>query len=163
LIEDAIICFQQERPAVDTQEVFSINQEGEDLRVENTNVNLLYRKLTGKQFDEAYNFLNKYLNFDFSPIRIDGKEYMLLQNQQQYIEQETLTSSIYFFAVNKLKMVLKENKMDIKIPFDALLELLSRKYGIDTPVSLALGAHILRRPLAEYANSVKNRRQYYNK
>jgi hypothetical protein len=74
-----------------------------------------------------------------------------------------LTGSIYFFTVNKLKIVLKENKEDIKIPFDALLELLDKKYGFDTPVSLAVGAHILRRPLVEYINSVKHRQQYYNK
>jgi hypothetical protein len=163
MIADNAICFQPRKPTVDIEKEFRISQEGECLRVENENVNLLYNNLTDRQFAEAYNFLNKYLDFDFSPVEVNGKEYVLTEGEQQYVAQETLTSSIYFYAVNKIKIVLKENEIDIKIPFDALLELLTKKHGFDTPVSLAMGAHILRCPFAEYTDSVKHRRQYYNK
>ena len=161
--QDNAICFQPGRGTVDTQKLFDITKEDESLRVQNENVNLLYYKLTEKLFDETYNFLNKYLDFNFTPITIDGEKYSLSAAEQQYLEQDAITSSIYFYAVNRIKIVLKPDKITLRIPFDTLLELLDKKYGADSQVSLAIGAHILRRPLDDYTTSVKQRRQYYNK
>ena len=165
--EDNAIRFQSEKPVVDTQKLFRItveeDVEGEYLRVENKNVNLLYYNLTDKLFFDAYNFLNKYLDFNFSPVLIDGQENVLSNKEQGYLEQIAITRSIYFYSVNRVKITLKPGKISLKIPFDAFLSLLDKKYGIDSQKSVLVGAHVLRTPPEIFRDSVIQRRQYYNK
>jgi hypothetical protein len=160
---DNAFCFQAKTPNIDTKDVFSITAEDEDLRVENINVNLLYNKLTLELFDTYYNYFNKFINFDFNAVIIDGVKYQLSTEEQEYLRQFTITNSIYAYTINQAKITLKPNKISLKVPFDELLVLLDNKYGIDTKVGVIIGARVLRRTPEEFQNSVKQRRQYYNK
>jgi hypothetical protein len=79
------------------------------------------------------------------------------------LDHVVITSSIYFYTVNKIKIVLKSGKICFTNPIDYVISLLDRKYGIDTETSLIIGASILRVSFEIYSETVKSRRQYYNK
>lgn len=167
-VKESSVWFQPEKPEIDTEALFEITFEDEGMRVQNRNVNCLYGSLEKNVFNKAYNYLNKYLNFDFSPISVDGKDYSLSKLDEEYLEQQTLTSRIYAYARHNAKLKLKPGGISLREPSDSvisdvLISILDKKYGIDTPVSLALGARILRTPLESYRNTVKSRRQYYDK
>ncbi|UOQ55211.1 hypothetical protein [Hymenobacter cellulosivorans] len=160
------LLYQPNKPEIDTRTLFRIEREAGGLRVQNANVNCLYAEaLTPEVFQQAYNFLNKYLFFDFSPVILDGKPYALLPADQARLEQQAIAYSIYFYVVNGTgtRMRLRPGGITVLNPVDELISLLDRAFGVDTPVSLALGAQILRRPLPEYRSTVEWKRLYYAK
>lgn len=161
--KDPAICFQTTKPAVNTRQLFDLIAEGDLLCVKNAHINVLYAGLTVERFDEAYNFLNQYLYLDFSPLLVEDKAVCLTSLEQAYLEQVAITHSLYFYTVNGVNIKLKLDKIDLAAPLDEVISLLDLKYGVNTPISLALGAHLLRRPLAEYRSTVQYRRQYYAK
>lgn len=160
------LLFQPDKPEIDTSTLFHIEREAGGLRVQNANVNCLYdAALTPAVFQQAYNFLNKYLFFDFSPVILDGKPYALSRAGQARLEQQAIAHSIYFYVVNgnATRMNLRPGGITVLSPVDELISLLDRTFGADTPASLALGAQILRRPLPDYRSTVEWKRRYYAK
>ena len=149
--------------SVETSKVFYITKEGNDLRVKNQHVNCLFRNLTVEIFDREYNHCYKHLNLDFSPLVIQDGEYCLNNDEQEKLIQDSITSWIYFYAVNDLPV--KVTRSDFEGPWlmDSLLGILDKKYGEDTTISLSLGTKILRQDPDEYTQRVKGRRRYYSK
>ncbi|HLK98159.1 MAG TPA: hypothetical protein VK364_10350, partial [Hymenobacter sp.] len=137
--------------------------EADGLRVKNQHINCLYAELNQEQFHEAYNHFNKYLHFDFSPVCLGSKEYVLSQEDQDYLEQSTVANSIYFYAVNRIKLVVRPGEVSLASPTDYVIALLDKKYGVDTEVSLLLGARIVRTSFESYYSAVKSRRRYYDR
>lgn len=162
-----VVLFQPAKPAVDTSQLFFFQIENEGMRVINHCVNCLYNGLTRKTFNTAYNYLSKYLHFDFSPVAVGNEIYSLSEPDQRCLEQSTLTSSIYLhcigFPPNQPPARLSLSKLMMHNPLDDVISLLDKRNGVDTPVSLALGAKILRQNFGDYCETVKGRRQYYDK
>lgn len=158
-----IYYYQPHLPSVETSKIFNISKEGYDLRVKNQHVNCLFRNLTVEIFDREYNNCYKHLNLDFAPLVIQDRVYNLSITEQDKLIQNTITSWIYFYAVNNLPI--KVTQTDFYGPWlmDHLLSILDKKYGEDTTISLSLGAKILRQDLDEYTQRVKGRRLYYAK
>jgi len=162
-IPESLFWFQADKAELDTDVLFHITTEDEGMRVQNQHVNCLYAGLSKKQFHEAYNYFNKYLDFDFSPVFIGNKGYVLSREDQDYLEQITIANSIYFYAVNRMQLVLKPGEVSLTSPTDYVISLLDKKYGVDTEVSLRLGARVLRTPFESHCGNVKSRRRYYDK
>ncbi|PJJ59026.1 hypothetical protein [Hymenobacter chitinivorans] len=160
------LLFQPNKPEIDTATLFRIKREAGGLRVQNDNVNCLYAEaLTPEVFQQAYNFLNKYLFFDFSPVILDGKPYALSRADQARLEQQVITHSIYFYVVNgnATRMKLRPGGITVLSPVDEVIWLLDGAFGADTPVSLALGAQILRQTVPQFHSTVEWKRLYYAK
>jgi hypothetical protein len=158
-----IYYYQPNLPKVDTSSVFDISKEGDDLRVKNQNVNCLFRNLSAEIFDKEYNNCYRHLNLNFSPLNIHNESYFLNEKEQNKLVQEAITSWIYFYAVNNLPVKVSKDDFDGPGLMDQLLSILDKKYGIDTPISLSLGARILRQNPEKYEERVKGRRMYYEK
>ncbi|UOQ74459.1 hypothetical protein [Hymenobacter cellulosilyticus] len=160
------LLYQPTKPEIDTRTLFHIEREAGGLRVQNVNVNCLYAEaLTPEVFQQAYNFLNKYLFFDFSPLILNGKPYALSHADQARLEQQAITHSIYFYVVNgnATRMKLRPGGITVLSPVDELISLLDQVFGADTPVSLALGAQILRETVSQFRSMVEWKRLYYAK
>jgi len=144
---------------INTQLIFEISFEGEKLRVKNENINCLYSNLKPEKFDLVYNEILKCLNLDFSAIEIGNKSYQLSYKEQQYLVQKIITSWIYYYSINGLKIT----KSDFEHPcmIDYVLYIIDEKYGTDTDESLMIGAKILRHK--NYLSAVKSRRRYYDR
>jgi len=148
---------------VDTSMKFKITIEGEKLRVKNKNVNCLFSNLTPDYFDELYNSFNRHLNLDFDPVTIDQKEFFLSKDEEEIVTEKIITNWIYYYTVNNLRVKVKRSDFTHPYMVDYVLSILDKKYGVDTNESLTLGAKILRQRLTEYTNTVKGRRQYYDR
>ena len=155
--------YNPEKEDVKTDSIFDITIEGNDLRVKNQNINCLFRNLNYKKFNKIYNKFFKCLNLDFSEIIIENKKYELTERKQEYLIQTIITSRIYFYAVNELKIEIKESDFSHPFIIDYILEVIDKKYGKDTNESLQIGARILRMQIDEYSSAVKGRRRYYEK
>lgn len=162
-LQKNVFWFQADKPDLDLAALFQITTEDNAIRVKSQHVECLYVRLDKEQFYKAYNYFNKYLHFDFSPILIGNRKYALSKANQAYLEQATLSSSIYFYTVNRLKLVLKPGKVELTNPIDDVIALLDKKYGVDTEVSVLLGARIVRTSVDFYRSSVKARRRYYDR
>ena len=164
---ESVVLFQPAKPAVNTNQLFRFQVENEGMRVINHCVNCLYNGLTRETFDTAYNYLSKYLHFDFSPVVVGNKTYSLSESDQHCLEQSTLTFSVYLhcigFPPNQPPKRLSLRKLVLHNPLDDVIWLLDKRNGVDTSVSLMLGAKILRQNLKDYCETVKGRRQYYDK
>ena len=162
-ISNDIYFYQSHLLSVETSTLFNISKEGNDLRVKNQNVNCLFHNLSADIFDKEYNNCYKYLNLDFTPLAIQGCTYNLDQKEQERLIQETITSWIYFYAVNSLPVKVTISDFDGPGLIDHLLSIFDKKYGADTEISLSLGAKILCQNLDVYSDRVKGRRLYYAK
>jgi len=146
---------------INTQSIFEISFEGEKLRVKNENINCLYSNLDPQNFDSVYNEIFKCLNLDFSAIEIGNKSYQLSNNEQQYLVQKIITSWIYYYSINGLKIKVTRSDFEHPCMIDYVLYIIDEKYGTDTDESLILGAKILRHK--NYLSAVKSRRRYYDR
>ena len=160
---DHIYFYRSDIPYLDTSIVFDISEENGNLRVKNKYVNCLFRNLTRYSFDVIYNEYIKYLNLDFRPMTIGNKVYNLTEEEKEKLICLTITSWIYFYTVNNLTVAVR--RADFLHPYmvDYVLSILDKKFGIDTEISLALGAKILRQNSNEYTGTVKGRRWYYDR
>lgn len=147
-------------PKVDSSKLFSIAMEGVDLRVKNDNVNCLFGNLTQEAFDKCYNDFRQYLNLDFSPLTIDGKTYQLTDAEQDCLEQKIITSLMFYYTVNNWKIKIKRSDFTHPNMANYTTQLLDNKYGIDTNLSMSIGAKVLRQDLEKYRKTVKFKREY---
>lgn len=110
-----------------------------------------------------YNEYIQHLNLNFSPVTVGGNTYQLTPEEQTCLEQKIITNWIYFYTVNNLQVTVEPS--DFKHPYtvDWVIWLLDEKFAEDTPVSLAIGASILRRNYEDYCKTVEGRRWYYNR
>jgi len=155
-----IYFYQPSKAQVDVSQIFEFAQEGDKLRIKNKNVNCLFSNLTTKTFVTVYNDFVHHLNLDYSPITLDGTSYQLTTDEQDYLEQKIITSWTYFYTINNMKVRVKRSDFTHPYMVDYVLGLLDKKLGVDTPVSLAIGAHILRQDFKKYCRTVEGRRRY---
>lgn len=160
---DDIYFYQPFKPNVDTSQVFDVTKEGNQLRVKNENVNCLFSNLTPELFDTIYNDFVQHLNLNFSPLKIEGQSYQLTIEEQVYLEQTIITSWIYFYTINNIKAKVKRSDFTHPYMVDYVLRILDKKFGVDTKVSLAFGATILRQDFNQYCKTVKGQRLYYDR
>jgi len=158
-----IYFYQPSKGKVDTGTVFDVATERDKLRVKNQHINCLFSNLTEETFDAFYNDFHQHLNLNFSSVSIDGKSYQLKVEEQDYLRQKVITSWIYFYTINDLPVQVKRADFNHPFTVDYVLGLLDRKFGIDTEVSLQVGASILRQDLNEYTKTVVGRRRYYDR
>jgi hypothetical protein len=160
---DNIYFYQPSKIRVDTSIVFEVTTEEDKLRVKNHNVNCLFSNLTAETFETIYNDFIQHLNLNFSPVHIEEKSYQLTIDEQEYLEQTIITSWIYFYTINNMKV--KVQRSDFTHPYmvDYILRVLDKKFGIDTGISLTIGASILRQDFKEYCRTVEGRRRYYDR
>lgn len=160
---DNIYFYDPSRTKVDTSKTFEVTIEGNNLRVKNQNVNCLFSNLTTETFETTYNDFIQHLNLNFLPVNIEGKLYQLTIDEQQWLVQTIITSWIYFYTINNMRV--KVNRSDFTHPYmvDYLLRLVDKKFGIDTNISLTIGASILRQDYKEYCKTVNGRRKYYDR
>ena len=158
-----IYFYQPSKIKVDTSITFEATIEGAKLRVKNKNVNCLFSNLTTETFDIIYNEFVQHLNLDFSPVAINGNLYQLTSDEQVYLQETIITRWIYFYTINNMKIKVKRSDFTHPYMVDYVLSLLDKKFGIDTDVSLTIGASILRQNFKEYCRTVEGRRWYYNR
>ncbi|MFC3199502.1 hypothetical protein ACFOET_17905 [Parapedobacter deserti] len=129
----------------------------------NENVNCLFSNLDPQLFNEAYNNFLRCLNPDFEPLEINETVYGLDTEEQECFIQHFITNWIYYYTINNLKTKVRRTDFEHPYTVDYLLPFIDRKYGTDTPASLALGAKILRMKSEVYTKRVANRRWYYDR
>lgn len=160
---NSIFFYDSSKEKINTESIFEIVAEGENLRVKNDHVNCLFKHLTFEEFDAIYNKFHKSLHLDFSPINVGNKSYSLSEKEQHYLIQNIITHWIYFYSINGLKIEVKKSDFEHPYMIDQLLFILDKKYGVDTNESLKLGARILRQKEDSYKLKVHGRRKYYEK
>lgn len=150
-------------PPIVTSNIFKITSEKGKLRVKNKNVNCLFSNLSSEGFDKIYNAYYKHLNLDFETLVLDNQSYSLPETEQNKLVERIITSWIYYYSINNLYIEI--NPADFTHPdmVDNVLRIVDEIYGVDTKISLALGAKILRRNLGDYTNTVMGRRLYYDR
>lgn len=148
---------------INTESIFEISSEGENLRVKNDNINCLFSTLKAENFDIIYNEFYKHLNLDFSPVEVGNKSYKLSKKEQNYLVQQIITNWIYYYSINGLQIEIKKSDFEHPYMVDYVLSVIDKKYGIDTKESLKLGARILRKKDEDYLSLVKSRRKYYDR
>jgi hypothetical protein len=158
-----IYFFQSSKAHVDTSQTFEFTYEGDKLRVENANVNCLFSNLTIESFEAIYNDFVHHLNLALSPIVLGGTSYQLTTEEQVYLQQKIITGWMYFYTINNTKVRVRRSDFTHPYMVDYVLELLDKKFGVDTPVSLAIGSHILRQENKKYCKTVEGRRRYYDR
>ena len=158
-----IYSFRQDLPEIDTAKVFTINTEKDKLRVENKNVNCLFSNLNKETFHQIYNDFHLNLNLDFEPLHLENQTYELSLEEKDKLFQIIVTSWIYYYTINNLKVKIKRNDFVHPYMVDYVLPIVDKKLGKDTKESLNLGAKILRQNLEDYTKTVKSRREYYNR
>lgn len=158
-----IYYYRPDAPEQHTETLFEIRQENGKLRVKNKNVNCLFSNLTPHGFDKAYNEFFKYLNLNFQPIAVAGKLYGLQPKEQEKLVQHIITSWIYFYTINGIPLEVKRSSYTHPYMVDYVLQIMDKKFGIDTPLSLSVGAGILRQSPDEYSKAVQGRRRYYDR
>jgi hypothetical protein len=155
--------YQPNKSKVDTSAVFEVKQEGGKLRVRNDNVNCLFSNLTPEAFDSYYNGYFQYLNLNLSPVNVEGQLFQLTISEQENLEQSIITSWIYYYTINNLPVQVERSDFTHPYMVDQVLRVLDTKFGIDTNISLAIGASILRQDAEAYKGTVKGRRRYYDR
>lgn len=160
---EQIFFYDTSKQNVDVESIFEISSEGEKLRVKNEHVNCIFQNLDREEFKTIYNDFFKHLNLDFSPLEIQNTRYALSESDQHYLTQWIITNWMYYYAIHGFEV--KPLKADFEHSYmvDYVLPLLDNRYGVDTPKSLQMGAHILRQSIEEYESTVKNRRWYYDR
>ena len=161
-LED-IYLFRPHLPHIDTSKHFEITVERGNLRVKNKNIHCLFGNLTPESFDKIYNDFNRHLNLDFEPAIVNKEVYSLTDDEKENLFETIVTSWIYFYTVNDLEVKVKRSDFTHPYMVDYVLWTMDKKYGIDTPISLMLGAKILRQNLTEYSNTVKGQRIRYDR
>ena len=160
---DNIYFYQPSKTKVDTSTTFEVTTEGDKLRVKNQNVNCLFSNLITETFETIYNDFIQHLNLNFLPVNIEGKLYQLTIDEQKYLVQTIITSWIYFYLINNMRVKVKRSDFTHPYMVDYLLRVLDKKFGIDTNISLTIGASILRQDFKEYCRTVEGRRRYYDR
>ncbi len=160
---DGIYFYQPSKTKVDTSTIFEVTTEGNILRVKNQNVNCLFSNLTTETFETIYNDFIQHLNLNFLPVNIEGKLYQLTIDEQKYLVQTIITNWIYFNTINNMRVEVKRSDFTHPYMVDYILRLLDKKFGIDTNISLTIGASILRQDFKEYCRTVEGRRRYYDR
>lgn len=150
-------------PPIITSKTFKITSEKGKLRVKNKNVNCLFSNLSSEGFNEIYNTYYKHLNLDFETLILDNQSYSLPETEQSKLVERIITSWIYYYSINNLTIEINPSDFTHPDMVDNVLRIVDETYGIDTKVSLTLGAKILRRDLNDYTNTVKGRRLYYDR
>ncbi|WP_206780447.1 hypothetical protein [Hymenobacter amundsenii] len=158
-----IYFYQPSKATVDTSQIFEVTYEGDTLRVKNENVNCLFSNLTIDAFQIIYNDFIQHLNLNFLPIIIDKNLYELTTDEQKYLVQTIITSWIYYYTINDMRIKVKRSDFAHPYMVNYLLRVLDKKFGIDTNVSLTIGASILRQDFKKYCKTVEGRRWYYNR
>ena len=160
---NSIYFYDSSKEIINTESIFEISSEGEKLRVKNDNINCLFSNLDSEKFDTIYNEFQKHLNLDFSPIEVGNRVCKLSEKEQNYLVQKVITSWIYYYSINGLKIKVKKSDFEHPYMVDYLLPIIDKKYGTDTKESLKLGAKILRKKDENYLSTVKSRRRYYER
>lgn len=158
-----IYFYRPDVPFMDTSKKFEITTEDGKLRVKNKNVNCLFSHLTPKRFDTLYNQFNQRLNLDFEPLIIEDKVYAFTTDEAEKLFETIVTSWIYFYTINTMKVEVKRADFTHPYMVDYVLGIMDKKYKADTKESLVLGAKILRQNLEDYIQTVKARRMYYDR
>lgn len=143
--------------------LFKFSNQGIYLRVESEHVNCLFQQLDKTKFEEVYNNMYSYLNFDFLPLQINDNVYYLSQLEQEQLIQSCITSSLYLLTVTGLPFVNTSLTPNNNCVIDSVIEIIEKKYRVDPDVCLGLGAKIMRKKLNEYEKQVNARKRYYNK
>jgi len=158
--QNDIFFYRPTLPYIDTAKTFTIKVEGEHLRVKNENINCLFGNLDAELFDYVYNEFNKYLNLDFSPLKMGDKEYALNEMEKKSITENIITDWIFFYTVNNLEIQILRSDFVHPQTVWMVYSMLQKKYRQETDEILQFGAKMLRMDLEAYQSSVRATKMY---
>jgi hypothetical protein len=160
---DDIYFLRSDLPPIETSDLFEILEEDGKLRVRNKNVNCLFSNLSKKTFDSIYNDYLQCLNLNFSPLMTGNTVCQLTGEEQKKLTENIITYWMYFYTINSMSVRVKRSDFTHPYMVDFVLQILDKKYGIDTEESIQFGAHLLRQNIEDYRKTVKARRWYYER
>ncbi len=160
---NSIFFYDSSKEKIKTESIFKMSFEGKKFRVKNNHINCLFSNLDFQEFDNIYNDFFKHLNLDFSPLEIENKKIQLSEKEQGYLIQKIITSWIYYYSINGLKIKVKKSDFEHPNMVDHVLSILDKKHKNSTSKSLKLGAKILRQKEEDYLSTVNGRRKYYER
>lgn len=139
---------------VNTEDLFDISIEDDNLRVKNIYVNVLFGNLDKEEFDRIYNLFDSRLNLNFEPILLDGQTFSLNEDEQNGLNAKIITRWIYFYSVNNKKIIPKRKDFNHPYTIEYIFDTMDSKFGIDSDVSFKVGAAIFRKSLRKYKRLV---------
>ena len=158
---DSIYFYQPDKPRVDTTTFFEFKTEGDKLRVQTEELNILFSKLDKASFDKWYNDFRSYLHLDFSPVDLGDTTYIFSDYEMTEIEQKIICHWLYHFTINNYKKILIR-KDDFEHPYTAreIYHYLKKISDDDNPKVYKLGAHILRMTYEAFVKTINDYKKW---